>query len=127
MTTSARAFRLMLSSGALVALLGSGCGPSAAPPPRTAPRMVGSPATQPAARSGRILLDCQPADAVVVVDGTQRGAVSEVARRGGLTLPLGLHRIEITRDGFRPYRLELSLGEKTETIQVQLTPNEAKP
>jgi hypothetical protein len=93
----------------------AGCPASAPTSPKTAPT---APAT--AGREGRILFDCQPADARVAVDGREVGTAAEISRTGGLGLPQGLHRIEIAREGFRPFRIELNLGDKVETIRVQL-------
>ena len=72
--------------------------------------------------TGRIVLDCTPPEAKVNVDGLDHGTAAEVARKGGLTLPLGLHRVEITLDGYRPFRFELILGDKPEQLKVSLQP-----
>lgn len=106
-------------SWALLALaLGVSCGPAGKQPVRAAPPQPDAAA----ANTGMIHVDCEPADALVRVDGEDQGAAAEITRRGGLTLPYGLHRIEITKEGHRPFRLELILGPKVETIKVQLQP-----
>jgi hypothetical protein len=70
--------------------------------------------------TGRITFDCQPKEALVVVDGDVLGTVSQLTEQGGATLPQGHHRIEIKHEGYRTFRFELILKESTETIQVQL-------
>jgi hypothetical protein len=97
-----------------------GCGPSTTKqqPPKTPPK-------QPPVsveHTGQIMFECKPAEALVNVDGDDRGTAARIAEAGGLTLPHGLHRIEITHPGFRPFRFELILGDKPETLKVELQP-----
>jgi len=99
----------------LLAACGSTGGPPAPVPPPTP------------SNTGRIEFDCQPAEAWVVVDGERRGTVAEISRQGGLVLPQRVHRFEVTREGFRPYRIELNLGGKPEIIRVRLDPMTTTP
>jgi hypothetical protein len=69
------------------------------------------------------VVDCEPTSARVTIDGESRGTVAETAAAGGLALPRGLHRIEISADQHGTFRLELNLGAKTERIQVKLIRN----
>jgi hypothetical protein len=96
-----------------------GCGPATKQAPRQTPKPV---APDSASQTGQIRLDCKPADALVNVDGEDKGSAAAITAKGALTLPRGLHRIEITRPGFRPFRFELILGEKPETLKVELQP-----
>ena len=98
----------------------SGCGPATAPPRPTPPPAPD--AGPPAPRGGLIFFECTPADAQITVDGTARGSAEEISRAGGLRLPIGLHRFEITRDGYRAYRIELNVADKPERLRVQLQP-----
>jgi len=95
-------------------LMIGGCGTPAPPPVKNLPATDTSPA------GGRILFECTPPDARVTVDGEPVATAAEISARGGLTLAPGLHRLEISHPGFRPYRLELNLKDQTETIKVQL-------
>jgi hypothetical protein len=95
-----------------------GCGPSTKVPPKPPPK-VAPVSTEP---TGQIKFECTPAEALVNVDGEDKGTAASIAETGGLTLPHGLHRIEITHPGFRPFRFELILGDKPESLRVELQP-----
>lgn len=103
----------------LAATAGSmaGCGPRPAPVKSTA-RPDAAPAS--AVPTGKIEVDCSPGEAQIVVDDQPRGTANEIMQRGGLELPRGHHRIEIKLEGYAPFRFELILGEKAETIRVRL-------
>jgi hypothetical protein len=77
--------------------------------------------------TGKIIFDCQPKEAVVVVDDHMTGTAAELEKRGGLVLPVGLHRIMVTADNHRPFRFELILEQKTEKIRVRLQPSPQAP
>ena len=104
---------------ALVGLAGPACGPVVKDSDRPTARADAGPARAP---EGRIQLACEPTEAQVNIDGRDFGSAASIARRGGLTLPHGLHRIEITLQGYRPFRFELILGTKPEALKVQLQP-----
>lgn len=108
----------------LLALVASCASPAPPPPVHKAPAPDQG---APAVTTGRIEFACEPTTAMVTVDGQPRGTVGEIGPRGGLELERGLHRIEITADGYRTFRLELNLGEKRETIRVKLIRIDAKP
>jgi len=98
------------------------CGPTGKQPVHTVPQTADAAPPVHAVATGRITIDCTPVDARVNIDGQDHGTSKEVSVKGGLTLPRGLHRIEISLEGHRPFRFELILGEKPETIKVQLQP-----
>jgi hypothetical protein len=104
---------LLLASFFLV-----GCGPAARTPTPSTPPARPSPPSPP---MGRIRFQCEPPNVAITVDGVPRGSA---AAPGGqeLVLPRGLHRFEISLEGYRPYRIELMVGEKAELIRVQLRP-----
>jgi hypothetical protein len=112
----------MRSSVAVMILMvvSVGCGTSAKPPPVQS--VEPSPSAQPEQDTGRMLFDCQPQTARVIVDGQDQGTVEQISAQGGLKLPRGLHRVEVVHDGYQTFRFELILGEKAETIKVQLEP-----
>lgn len=115
----ATAFTAVLALPMVIgAAFAGGCGPSTKPLP--VQHQVRPDAAPPAAPSGRITFDCEPAEAQVVVDGSSLGTAAELVERGGAQLPMGHHRIEIKLDGYRTFRFELILGERTETIKVRL-------
>lgn len=105
----------------LVLVLSSlACGSPAKPPVRPPPPVgEGKVRVEPA---GNIVIECTPGAAQVNIDGQDHGTATEIGRKGGLTLPKGLHRIEITLEGYRPFRFELILGDKPERLEVQLQP-----
>lgn len=96
------------------------CGPAGKRPEHRPP--APDAATVRTESTGRIVLQCTPAGANVNVDGKDYGSAATIAEKGGLTLPHGLHRIEITMDGYRPFRFELILGAKPEHLEVSLQP-----
>ena len=101
----------------IVVIGSAACG---TPPP--APQ---SPATQPAqppSPDGHISFDVRPDGATIIIDGEERGTVAAVSAAGGLTLPKGVHRIEIRMPGHHPYRVELNLGSHPEALSVELRP-----
>jgi len=109
----------------MLVLIG-GCGPAGKQPVHITPGVDAAPPVR-VEHTGRIIVDCTPASAVVNVDGQDHGEAGQIAARGGLTLPRGLHRIEISLPGHRPFRFELILGDKPETIKVQLQPLSQPP
>jgi hypothetical protein len=62
----------------------------------------------------------QPADAIVTIDG-ERWDSPEGGSRLQVQLAAGRHRIEVRKDGFKPYSasVEIRAGE-TESINVSL-------
>lgn len=105
--------------GALTAALFCTACPTKKQPVQTLPSTDGGVHAEP---TGRIDVRCTPAEAVVNVDGNDHGTAAEVAQKGGLVLPHGLHRLEISHPGYRTFRFELILGEKPEKLEVQLQP-----
>ncbi len=89
-------------------------GPGAFPPP-------GVPGN-PAARTGALAIQVRPADAEVLVDGERWMAAGE--DRLVVQLAEGRHRIEVKKDGYRPFVSEVVVrpGETT-PVNVSLTPD----
>lgn len=71
---------------------------------------------------GTLNVRVQPADATVTIDG-ERWDSPEGGSRLQVQLPAGRHRIEVRKDGFKPYStsVEIRAGE-TETVNVSLPP-----
>ncbi|WP_375773554.1 PEGA domain-containing protein [Archangium gephyra] len=76
------------------------------------PEQVDSPAADRArelmratrSRNGNLLLRCEPADAEVYLDGVAQGVCTDFGGKpSGLQVGLGLHRIDVKKDGFWPY------------------------
>ncbi|RMG14851.1 MAG: PEGA domain-containing protein [Deltaproteobacteria bacterium] len=90
----------------------------ATPPPsvREVPRPLEVPKDQ-----GLIRIQCEPPDAVVVVDGVTRGVAADFSGERVLHLPAGTHRIELRKEGYATYRTEVYVAaEVLETIPVTL-------
>lgn len=91
---------------------------------------TGAPAlvlSHPPAGQGRVRLECRPADADVRVDGVTQGRAADFAAPGGLDLPPGLHRIEVSKTGYVTHRTEVVVSEEvTTTIPVTLRPLPAR-
>jgi hypothetical protein len=59
-----------------------------------------------------------PADAEVVIDGTSFG----VASMRVIPLDPGLHQLVVRLAGYKPFRVELTVANKTEHLTVRLEP-----
>jgi hypothetical protein len=85
------------------------------------------PQTKPIRRqpSGLLIVNCDPPDALLYVDGRLEGAVSDFSsERGGRAVSLGPHRIVISKEGYYPYRAEFIIDERGLTINVRLKKRE---
>jgi hypothetical protein len=70
---------------------------------------------------GTLAIRVQPADAQILIDG-ERWDGSEGDSRLSVQLSDGPHRIEIRRDGYRPYTANVRIRRgQTETLNVSLT------
>jgi hypothetical protein len=111
---------ILLSIPLLV--LQSGCPAKPAkvtPPPTSKPAPAPPP---PAPTPPKItFVDSQPSDATVVLDGQEMGTISELMAKGGLVVTAGVHRIEVRRSGYSPYRVELKVKETGERLTVLLS------
>ncbi|HEX5745782.1 MAG TPA: PEGA domain-containing protein [Archangium sp.] len=55
-------------------------------------------------RNGNLLLRCEPEDAEVYLDGVLQGVCTDFGGKpSGLRVGLGLHRIDVKKDGYWPY------------------------
>ena len=62
----------------------------------------------------------EPETASVIVDGEYLGAAGDLMGRGVLALEPGLHQIMIRDENYETYRVEVTLGETTQKIEVSL-------
>jgi hypothetical protein len=70
---------------------------------------------------GTLAIRVQPADAQILIDG-ERWDASEGGSRLSVALADGPHRIEVRRDGYRPYTANVRIRRgQTETLNVSLT------
>jgi PEGA domain-containing protein len=70
---------------------------------------------------GTLAIRVRPADATVTIDGEQWGS-SPDADRVTVVLPPGVHRLEINKEGYRPYSADVSVrAGETEAVNVALT------
>lgn len=76
-----------------------------------------------AGRTGDLRLMCQPEDAQVVLDGVPQGLCSDFSGRpAGLTVGSGMHRVEVTKEGFLPYVTYLSPSGARTSLGITLQP-----
>jgi len=87
-------------------------------PPKPLPKATD--AGPPAPRVGELRIECDVPDATVTVDGEARGTVAAVSAAGGLRLAPGTHRLQLVREGYRTYRIELNVGARGESLKVKL-------
>ncbi len=109
--------------------------PSTAAGARIAPdaRVSGSPATAPAPRApagaapagaapgavtdiGHLLVRSTPAGARVTVDGKEAGKTPAVVR----DLPVGAHRVEVSRDGYAPVERRVTITQARPSVSLTL-------
>ncbi len=86
------------------------------PLPDTAPETPAAAAPGPGLR-----IEVEPSFAVVVVDG-QRAAVTAGSGGGVLKVEAGIHQIVISCKGYQTWRGEVTVGDKVESIHVNLVP-----
>jgi hypothetical protein len=68
--------------------------------------------------TGQLRLDVRPPDASIYIDGEFRGTARDHER---LTLPPGIHRIEVVRPGYRTVEREVEIRPgRTADVQVEL-------
>ncbi len=66
-------------------------------------------------------IDVKPADAELFIDGKNYGSVAKLSEATGvLSLKPGVYHVSLKRDGFQTWRAEVSVGEKTELLHVEL-------
>ena len=108
---------------ALVSALALACGPPAAPvtkPPPPPPQLdAGTPID--ATTTIGLALTVTPPDAEVLIDGVSYGKASDLDPV--VELKPGLYTLLVSRAGYTSYRVEFSIGEKTESFDVKLEPS----
>jgi hypothetical protein len=99
--------------------------PSANPQPAARGAVRLPPRRLPAPRSARadfgtLAVQVRPADATVTIDG-EPWTTSPDAERLTVELAPGVHRLEIVKEGYRPYSADVTVGPgETETVNVAL-------
>lgn len=75
---------------------------------------------------GRIIIDCDPSNAMVYVDGEKVGKASKFnSESEALVLQSGSHVIEIRKKDYQTFRKEIYVGNRVlQTLQVRLQRSE---
>jgi hypothetical protein len=94
-TLKAHRRALLLAALALSILVSSACGP------RTG--------VESARPLGGLLIACDPSDALLYVDDKYMGTVAGLATKP-LPLPVGLHRLELRKEGFFAHFAEITVA-----------------
>lgn len=91
--------------------------PDDAPPPP--PKGVVAPPQAPTGPG--LIVNVQPTDAELIIDGASLGLVSKLTLENGL-LPLksGIYQVGLKRPGYVSWRAEVTVNDKPETIEVTL-------
>lgn len=71
---------------------------------------------------GSVRLRCKPAEAAVALDGVPVGWCSDFQDRTPLRMPAGMHRLDVTMQGFYPYVTYYSPAGARAVLEIQLTP-----
>ncbi len=116
----------------LLALGSTACGsgnkkapaePEQAAPGDAAPAPM--PDAAPAPSGPGVELHIDHPDAEVLVDGERVGAAADLEAGGWfIGLEAGIHQIAVRKPGYKTWRAEVSVRDKTETIEVTLEPLE---
>ncbi len=76
--------------------------------------------TVPTLTRGLLVVDCQPSDATIYIDGKDMGLVSGW-RANTVPLEPGAHRVELTRSGYLPYRFDIKVeANRSYTLNLDL-------
>jgi hypothetical protein len=76
--------------------------------------------------TGDLVLRCEPADAEVYLDGVLQGLCSDFAGSPrGLRVGVGLHHIEVKKQGFWPYTTYYEPSGARARLTIQLRPSAA--
>lgn len=95
------------------------------------PEQVDSPAADRArelmraqrSRNGNLLLRCEPEDAEVHLDGVIQGVCTDFGGKpSGLQVGLGLHRIDVKKDGYWPYTTYFEPSNARAGLTIKLRP-----
>ena len=106
-----------------IALALVACGGSARPTPvpvvapKPKPPIVQEPPAPEAMIVG-VVLAVSPGEAEVSIDDVERGPASKLQR--AIALEPGLHQLIVTLEGYKPYRAEFTVSDKTEKFTVHL-------
>ena len=76
----------------------------------------------PAGSGGAIRLRCTPAESAVALDGVPVGLCSDFADRTPLRMAGGMHRLELTMQGYWPYVTYFAPEGARAVLEVQLSP-----
>ncbi|WP_239470713.1 PEGA domain-containing protein [Archangium violaceum] len=97
------------------------------------PEQVDSPAAERAremlravkSRRGNLLLQCEPSDAEVYLDGVVQGVCTDFGGGpSGLQVGGGLHRIDVKKDGYWPYTTYYEPSNARAGLTIRLKPME---
>ena len=107
-----------LSATALAVFFLLGC-PKQAPAPDLSAD-AGS-AIAPAAQAPGLILQVEPADAELIIDGQSYGPVAQLETSNGvLLLKSGIYQVSVKRAGYASWRAEVTINDRPETLQVVL-------
>ena len=76
-------------------------------------------------RHGNLLLRCEPSDAEVYLDGVLQGVCTDFGEGpSGLQVGVGLHRIDVKKDGYWPYTTYYEPSSARAGLTLRLRPVE---
>ena len=76
-------------------------------------------------RHGNLLLRCEPSDAEVYLDGVPQGVCTDFGGGpNGLRVGVGLHRIDVKKDGYWPHTTYYEPGSARAGLTIRLRPVE---
>ncbi|HEY8208649.1 MAG TPA: PEGA domain-containing protein [Myxococcaceae bacterium] len=73
-------------------------------------------------RGGAVRLRCTPAEAAVALDGEPVGMCSDFQDRTPLRMGGGMHRLEVTMQGYWPYVTYFAPEGARAVLEIQLSP-----
>jgi hypothetical protein len=112
-------FRPSAWSATLACLLGCGHAPAPSPAKHDLPvEVVAPPPPDAGAVKIGVALAVTPPDAEVWIDGVSRGKASDLGPV--IELKPGLYTLVVARAGFSSFRVEFTVGDKTESFAIHL-------
>ncbi len=108
-------------------LLAACATPTEAPSDLFARAAEGMKAETASSRSGDLSLSCEPKDSEVWLDGVPVGSCAEFSGRRGLSLGDRMRKVEVRREGYRPFETYVEPDGVRAALTVTLAPTSTVP
>ena len=108
-------------SALLAIALAAACATSSPAPASKAATTATATTPAPASQGSGLTFTVKPTDAEIFIDGTSTGKVTDLSgSQGFLKVKPGIYQVSLKRQGFVTWRAEVTVGEGTEAIHVNM-------